>query len=484
MQHEHAHAKNKAAIASVLAALGLTLLKLVVGIYTNSLGILSEALHSGLDLLAALMTLYAVRVSSRPADSRHPYGHGKVENLSALAETLLLFVISFWVVYEGIQRLLGGGEPVVPSLWGAAIMAISMIVDVNRVRMLRKVARETKSQALEADALHFATDILSSAVVLVGVLAVWLASVLQIPGPVQKVLVQADTVAALIVAVIIFRASLHMARDAVNTLMDSGSSEECSQIEAVVERLPGITAVRRVRLRTSGPQAFVDLTVGVDPQVRVSEGHRLAHEAELAVDSILPGADVTVHVEPMMPAAAPADPFMVIQRAAERQGLDVHDIHVLRSGEATRIELHVELPADMSFARAHKQVRAFEEDVCRHLSLEEILTHLEPRDASASYRGLIASCPEAQAAWEQIRHAVEREPLLRDAHRFSAYATAEQGLCVSFHCEVATDCTVEQAHVISSRLESQLRGLLPSLGRISIHLEPSASATVPAGEPR
>lgn len=475
MEHEHTQAKHRAAIFSVLAALGLTLLKLVVGLYTNSLGILSEALHSGLDLLAALMTLYAVRVSSRPADSGHPYGHGKVENLSALAETLLLFLISFWVIYEGIQRLLGGGEPVVPSLWGAVIMAISMIVDINRVRMLRRVARETKSQALEADALHFATDILSSAVVLVGVLAVWLASALHITGPLQKVLVQADTVAALIVAVIIFRASLHMARDAVNTLMDSSSSEECQQIEAAVGALPGITAVRRVRLRTSGPQSFVDLTVGVDPCVRVSEGHRLAHEAELAVDSILPGADVTVHVEPMVSPAAPLDPFMVIQRAAERQGLDVHDIHVLRSGTATRIELHVELPADMPFARAHKQVRAFEEDVSRSLSLEEILTHLEPRDAAASYRGLTAASPEVQAAWDQIRQAVDREPLLSKAHKFSAYATAEQGLCVSFHCEVAADCTVAQAHGISSRLESQLRELLPSLGRVSIHLEPAAA---------
>lgn len=212
MNEEHSQAKNRAALVSLLAACLLTAIKLVVGIYTNSLGILSEALHSGLDLLAAAMTLYAVRLSSRPADARHPYGHGKVENLSALGETVLLFVICIWVVYEGAGRLLSGDTPVAPSIWGIIVMGISIVIDVNRVRVLKKVAKETRSQALEADALHFSTDILSSAVVLVGVGAVWLAAKLQLPEPVHKVLVQADTVAALLVALIIFRASLHMAR--------------------------------------------------------------------------------------------------------------------------------------------------------------------------------------------------------------------------------------------------------------------------------
>ena len=180
MNEEHSQAKNRAALVSLLAACLLTAIKLVVGVYTNSLGILSEALHSGLDLLAAAMTLYAVRLSSRPADARHPYGHGKVENLSALGETVLLFVICIWVVYEGAGRLLSGDTPVAPSIWGIIVMGISIVIDVNRVRVLKKVAKETRSQALEADALHFSTDILSSAVVLVGVAAVWLAA--KLPG--------------------------------------------------------------------------------------------------------------------------------------------------------------------------------------------------------------------------------------------------------------------------------------------------------------
>ena len=332
MNEEHSQAKNRAALVSLLAACLLTAIKLVVGVYTNSLGILSEALHSGLDLLAAAMTLYAVRLSSRPADARHPYGHGKVENLSALGETVLLFVICIWVVYEGAGRLLSGDTPVAPSIWGIIVMGISIVIDVNRVRVLKKVAKETRSQALEADALHFSTDILSSAVVLVGVAAVWLAAKLQLPEPVHKVLVQADTVAALLVALIIFRASLHMAREAINMLMDSGSTEEQQAICEAVRHLPGVQDVQRVRLRSSGPHYFVDLTVGVDPAIRVSEGHKIAHDAELAVDGILPGADVTVHVEPVR-SGQKEDPFAVVQRVASIQGLA---IHVSRSCAAER----------------------------------------------------------------------------------------------------------------------------------------------------
>ena len=175
--------KSRAAMFSLLAALALTSVKLAVGLYTNSLGVLSEALHSGLDLLAAVLTLIAVKISSKPADSRHPYGHGKAENLSALAQTLLLFGTCAWVVYEGVHRLASGGSPVVPSLWGVGVMAFSIAVDINRVRVLRRVAKTFNSQALEADALHFSTDILSSAVVLVGVLAVWLARPCTCPNP-------------------------------------------------------------------------------------------------------------------------------------------------------------------------------------------------------------------------------------------------------------------------------------------------------------
>ena len=406
MNEEYGQAKNRAALLSLLAACLLTAIKLVVGIATNSLGILSEALHSGLDLLAAAMTLYAVRISSRPADDRHPYGHGKIENLSALGETVLLFVICIWVVYEGVGRLLSGDTPVAPSIWGIIVMGISIVIDVNRVRVLKKVAKETRSQALEADALHFSTDILSSAVVLVGVGAVWLAAKLQLPEPVHRVLVQADTVAALLVALIIFRASLHMAREAINMLMDSGSTEEQQAICEAVKRLPGVQDVQRVRLRSSGPHYFVDLTVGVDPAIRVSAGHKIAHDAELAVDGILPGADVTVHVEPVR-SGQKEDPFAVVQRVASIQGLAIHDVQILRSGAGTLVEVHVEVPGQEAFCEAHKRVRAFEEALQTSLPQAGIVTHIDPEESGdVQEEAAPAQTAVADLAWKEVEQAV------------------------------------------------------------------------------
>lgn len=478
LRHEDGAAeKHRAALVSLVAALALTALKLAVGLYTNSLGILSEALHSGLDLLAAAMTLAAVRISARPADSRHPYGHGKIENLSALAETLLLFLTCFWVVYEGVQRLLDGVSPVTPSLWGVAVMAVSMGIDINRVRILRKVARRYKSQALEADALHFSTDILSSAVVLVGVLAVWVAAALNLPEPLYRVLAQADTVAALVVALLIFRASLRMAAESINTLMDSGSTKERGAVAKAVRKVPGITAVRRVRLRNSGPQTFVDLTVGVEPGIRVRDGHRLAHEAEQAVAAILPGADVCVHVEPMSARAGKDDnPFSLVQRMASEHGLAVHNVHVLRTGGLFHIELHVELPGGLPYAEAYSRVRPFEDDLRRALPGVEVVSHLEPEGAaSALHAGAAVSVPLAELAWREVRLAVENEPLLCDPHKFSTYELPEQGICISFHCGISGELSVEEVHNICVRLEKRLRGAVPPLGRIIVHVEPDAA---------
>lgn len=471
--------KHRVALSSLFAAFALTALKLVVGLQTNSLGILSEALHSGLDLVAAALTVWAVRISAKPADAKHPYGHGKVENLSALAQTLLLFIICVWVIYEGVQRLMDGNSPITPSLWGVGVMAISIIVDVNRVRVLRRVAKAHKSQALAADALHFSTDILSSAVVLVGVLAVWFASKLNLPEPLYRVLAQADTVAALLVALIIFRASLHMASEAINILMDSGSDSEREAVASAVTAVPGIIDVRRVRLRTVGPQSFVDLTVGVAPGIRVADGHKLAHEAEHAVAALLPGSDVTVHVEPRIEeTAGPDNPFALVQRFASEHALSVHNVQVVRSGEATFIELHVELPGELPFVQGYKRVRAFEDDVRRICVHADVVTHIEPEGTGASV-GFAASVsvPLTELAWREAKVMVGKEPLLGAPHGFSAYELPEQGFCISFHCSVDAGLSVEEAHSICSRIEKQLRAAVPALGRIVIHLEPPAETS-------
>lgn len=464
--------KNRAALMSVWAALALTVVKLCVGLHTNSLGILSEALHSGLDLLAAVMTFGAVRMAARPADQGHPYGHGKIENLSALAETVLLFGVCYWVVQEGVGRLLSGASPVAPSLWGVGVMLFSMAVDCNRVRVLRRVARKHKSQALEADALHFATDILSSAVVLVGVAAVWLASALALPDSVRLVLTQADTVAALIVAIIIFRASLGMALKAINALMDCSSASERAAITEAVAALPGIAEVGQVRIRNSGAQAFVDLSVGVAPENSVEDGHRLAHAVEDVIRRHVPGADVTVHVEPHNPPAD-GNPFVFVQRTASAHGLGVHDVLMQQQAGRRYLELHVELPGTLPFGEAHARVARFEDSLRASWPDAEILTHLEPTACEKASQGVV-SIPVSEMLWQEIARAAAGEPLVCDPHRFSVYQLPEQGICLSFHCGIADGLSLEEAHNISIRMEKRLREAFPSLGRVNIHLEPES----------
>ena len=466
--------KKRATLMSLLAAVFLTSFKLVIGLYTNSLAILSEALHSGLDLLAAIMTFYAIRISSMPADRRHPYGHGKVENLSALGETILLFVVCIYVGFEGTNRLLSHSSPVMPSLWGVAVMAVSMAVDINRVRVLRKAAKQANSQALAADALHFATDILASATVFVGVLAVWLADFLNLPPQVRHIVNQADTVAALIVAVIIFKVSLTMCRSAVDYLMDSGSEEVEKSIEEKVQLVRGVNSVGRLRMRSAGPHYFVDLCVGVDPQMRVCEGHRIAHDVESSVCAILPGADVTVHVDPCYVSREGESPIDIMLRLAQDQGLSAHDFHTLTlSDGGLRVEVILEFDSRTSFSVAYERARNYESAVRRRIPGLEIVTHIEPMVEELPSRAYTPEeNPLARLAWEQVQQVTAAHPLVSKPHNFKFYMQPKVGVSISFHCAMEGILSVGAVHEETVHLEQELREALPVLGRVTVHVEP------------
>jgi cation diffusion facilitator family transporter len=293
--------KLSAALNSVLAALLLSGLKLVVGWWSGSLGILAEAAHSGLDLVAALVTLVAVHASSKPADQGHAYGHGKVENLSALLETLLLLVTCIWIISEAIERLGAKQVTVDASIWAFAVMAISIVVDVSRSRMLYRAAKKYRSQALEADALHFSTDIWSSAVVIVGLLGVRVAG--RYPG--LAFLEKADALAAMGVALIVVVVSLRLGLRTIEGLMDTAPVGVAEKIKAEVETINTVADCHAVRVRQSGPHYFVDLHVTLDGGQTLHAAHELTERVEQAVQTILPGADVTVHPEP---TSAVADP--------------------------------------------------------------------------------------------------------------------------------------------------------------------------------
>jgi cation diffusion facilitator family transporter len=287
--------KLTVALLSVLAAVGLAVFKLVVGLLTNSLGILAEAAHSSLDLVAAAMTYFAVRVSDRPADREHHFGHGKAENLSALFEALLLLVTSGWIIYEAIDRLFFHPAAVEASFWSFVVMGSSIVVNINRSKVLYRVAKKYNSQALEADALHFLTDIWSSVVVIVGLIGITLTRFL--PG--LDWMHAADSVAALVVAVIVIYASGELGWRTISALLDTAPEGMVEKVEQATASVKGVVNVHAIRIRPSGAHWFIDLHVNMDGEITLNEAHAATEVIEARVQEIIPGADVTTHMEPV-----------------------------------------------------------------------------------------------------------------------------------------------------------------------------------------
>ncbi len=287
--------KNGAALSSVIAAVGLTSFKIVVGVITGSLGILAEAAHSALDLVAALMTLFAVKVSGKPADEQHLYGHGKIENLSALFETLLLLLTCVWIIYEAIQRLFFRPVKVEASIWAFIVMVTSIIIDVSRSRVLYKAARKYHSQALEADALHFSTDVWSSSVVILGLILLRIGEIF----PKLAWLEKADSVAALGVAMIVIYVSFQLGSRTIMGLLDTAPKGSVKRVTQAVEAIDGVTNCHDVRIRSVGPRLFIDVHVLLDGKQTLERAHKMTEIIERVIHHEFPYSDVIVHPEPI-----------------------------------------------------------------------------------------------------------------------------------------------------------------------------------------
>lgn len=286
--------KNKAALSSVVAAVGLTLMKIIVGVLTGSLGILAEAAHSGLDLVAALVTFFAVQISGKAPDKQHHFGHGKVENLSALFETLLLLATSVWIIYEAIQRLFFKSVEMEISIWAFLVMIVSIVIDATRSSMLLKAAKKYKSQALEADALHFSTDIWSSSVVILGLILVKLSEFF----PKLSIMAKADAVAAMAVALIVVYVSVQMGIKTVMGLLDSAPAGIEDRIKEIVNAIPDVQNCHAVRVRESGPHLFVDIHIELPPRLTVKTADAKTDLIEAKIKEEYPDLDITIHVEP------------------------------------------------------------------------------------------------------------------------------------------------------------------------------------------
>jgi cation diffusion facilitator family transporter len=462
LQEYGQHEKNTIALSSVIAAIFLTTMKLIVGILTGSLGILAEAAHSALDLMAAGMTYFAVRISSRPADRDHTYGHGKVENLSALFETLLLLVTCLWIIYEAIQRLFFKTIEIEASIWAFMVMAISIVVDVSRSRALYRVARKYESQALEADALHFSTDVWSSSVVIVGLFLVFLSKQLQLPW-----LAKADAIAAVGVAFIVIFISLQLGRRTIFDLLDSTTPE---LYEKVIQsaQVEGVQEIKRVRIRRSGPQVFVDITLTVLREVALERAHQISDAVEASVRSLIPRADVVVHIEPITPSNE--DVITTVRVLAARNGLGAHSIRFHDLPQSSTLEMHLEVSDRLTLEQAHERASNFEEALRKEMpEIHRIVTHIEPVNHQSQAE------PESESRESLILQAfdslTEATGIKCHPHDIQIY-TENKELCVSFHCINASNISINEAHALAEKVEQFLRARVPNLGRVVIHMEP------------
>jgi len=456
--------KKAAALGSVVAAVFLTGMKIVVGLLTGSLGILAEAAHSGLDLIAAAMTFIAVSVSSRPADSNHPYGHGKIENLSAMLETALLLVTCVWIVYEAVRRLFFREVAVEASAWAFAVMGVSILVDLSRSRMLKRAAQKHHSQALEADALHFSTDVWSSTVVIVGLVLVGLARSLHAPW-----LAKADAVAALGVSAIVVFISIAMGKKTIADLLDGVPATLREEVNRAAH-VPGVLEVRQARIRRSGPELFIDLVLVVNRHEAFEHTHDISNAARDAVRRALnkPEADIVIHVAP---SRDDDDDWVAqIRSLAARRGLAAHDILIYDEDGRPELDLHLEIKDAANVGAAHARATDFEEAVRREIpGLGHVVSHLEPVRNKAAADG--AAGGEEERIRRIIAKLAPRMGLQCNPHDIELKTVAGE-VVVSFHCTVDAATDLADAHHFTERFELALRRRAPRLGRVLIHIEP------------
>jgi cation diffusion facilitator family transporter len=457
--------KRWVALTSVGAALLLTGTKLVVGLATGSLGLLAEAAHSGLDLVAAVITYLAVRLSDRPADAEHLYGHGKVENLSALIETALLLATCAWIISEGIERLAVKTVHVQATVWAFAVVCLSIVVDITRSRALMRVAKKHQSQALEADALHFSTDIWSSAVVLLGLILVKIGE-LTGTGPTFQ---RADAVAALAVALLVVWVSLRLGRRTVDALLDRAPAGTRAIVEAAVRQVSGVIDCPQLRLRPSGNRMFIDLEINVQRGSSLESSHDIGALVEQRIRAVLPNCDVVVHVNPVRRADETLRDR--IRAIAANREQTVHNILISGEGERLYVELHVEEDPQLSLRAAHDKVEELESAIRRDLpEVRHITSHIEPlREAQERLRDITAQSAELIA---HVRRVAAATPGITECHDVTV-RQGERGIFLALHCKLADALSVQDVHHISSRLEDRLRGVIPRLVRVTTHPEPA-----------
>jgi cation diffusion facilitator family transporter len=463
--------KKQAALLSVGSAIVLVSLKAFLVLRTGSLGVLSEALHSGLDLVAAVITFLSVRVSDQPADERHPYGHGKFENFSAFVETALLLITALYIIFEAFERLFFRAVHIQPSLTAVIVLTFALIIDMTRARALAGVVKKYPSEALEADALHFSTDVWSTIVVIAGIGLVWAGETWNVPW-----LIYADALAGLGVAGVILWVGSQLGRRTIDALLDTAPQGLQQEIARAVSRMDGVLDVVRVRVRRAGNRHFVDATVSVPRTASLEQVHQLTDAIEKRIGEIVP-ADVMVHPEPRAPKGEHL--FEAIRAVAQRMGLAVHDLSAIQQQNMLFVELHLEVDENLSLRDAHRKATELENGI-RELRGDgpiDVNIHIEPL-------GRHIATPDTVSG--------EMKQLSRNIEAFLNSLTAEYDelvnchdvrvrqvdyrILASCHCTMKTDLPITTVHDVTAALEDRVKEHFPQVHRVTIHPEPTEEA--------
>jgi cation diffusion facilitator family transporter len=448
--------QRRIALVSVAAALVLIAVKLATGLATGSLGLLSEAAHSGTDLVAALLTFFAVGVAVRPADRGHPYGHGKAEHLAALAEASILAVLSLAIAVTAVRRLASGSAEVDAAWYALLVIGIVIVIDASRAAVSQRAARRYQSAAFGASALHFASDLAGSTAVLVGLLAA------------RAGYPEGDAAAALFVAGLVLAAAGRLIRQNVDVLMDRAPAREVEAARSAIEQLDPRVQLRRLRMRRAAGRHFADVVIGVPPAAAVEQGHAAANAVEAAVERAVPGSDVVVHVEP-------DDAGEALRERAHAAALrvprvrEIHNIVVIEVGDITEVSLHLKLPGSLSLAEAHEVACEVEAEILSVLpEVDSVQTHLEPLAEPGAGRSVPAGAMTEEAATVRriVRETTGAEP------RELRFLDTTDGVVIFLTLGMEAERELADAHASASQIEERIRRAHPEIVEVIVHTEP------------
>jgi cation diffusion facilitator family transporter len=446
--------QRKTALVSVVAAIVLIVLKLGAGLASHSLGLVSEALHSGTDLVAALLTFFAVGVAVRPADVAHQYGHGKAQHLSALAEGAILVLASCFIAWRAITHLVGSRPAEVEATWYAfAVIVIVIAVDISRTVVSLGAARRYGSAALAANALHFGSDLGGSAAVLLGLLLV------------RAGYVRADSAAALFVAVLVLLAAARLMKRNVDVLMDRAPADAEEAARLAISRIEPAVTLKRLRMRQAGGRQFADVVITVSPGAAVVQGHAAADQVEAALHDALPESDVVVHVEPQDEAA--------IRDRAHAAALnvphvrEVHNVTVLQVGGRTEVSLHLKLPGTLSLEEAHDVANDVEDAIELAVpEVDSVQTHIEPLTEVTEGRKMDDDSAERGVVLSIVREVTGQEP------RELRFVNTDEGLTAYLTLGMDPASPLADAHARASEIEERIRLARPDIADVIVHTEP------------